>query len=365
MRHRGKEATAVDKHSERSEALADNAASQQNTGPIYRVAAVEGRGQGVLAACSISCGELILAEHPVMAFNSEEGEPTTQFEELSAEMKEKVMSLHDQSEGPKCLDGVLFTNALPRGASYIRFVLCLEASRFNHSCSPNCDYCWDERTNEVRIYASAEIEEGSELCISYMDVREAQRERCGNLSRRCGFACNCSVCSLDVPTLQESDRRRLRMKAINLELDASQKKEPLAGLKLVEELLDLYNEECLQLKSYGKKACYYGYQFALLRGDMDQAKWWIGRAYAYSVYCHGEHHEQTERLFAYLAEPESHPANKTALRSGLFKIVSVLVISVLTVKISSDLYDQFTTHSDYTMPDGLAGKSWLPDFMSR
>ena len=34
------------------------------------------------------------------------------------------------------------------------------------------------------------------------------------------------------------------------------------------------------------------------------------------VYCHGEHHEQTECLLAYLQEPESHPANGAALRNG-------------------------------------------------
>merc|ERR1719478_1550265 len=114
------------------------------------------------------------------------------------------------------------------------------------------------------------------------------------------------------------------MKTITLDLDAAPK-DPMVGLKLVEELLGLYNKEGLQLKSYGKRACYYGYQFALLRGDLEQAKWWIGRAYAYSVYCHGEHHEQTERLHAYLKEPESHSANETALQSGLYKLIAFVV----------------------------------------
>merc|ERR1712129_558243 len=131
---------------------------------------------------------------------------------------------------------------------------------------------------------------------------------------------------------------RLRMKVITIELSSAQTKEPSQGLKLVEELLELYNKEGLKLKSYGKKACYYSYQFALLRGDVEQAKWWIGRAYAYSVYCHGEHHEQTKCLARYLEEPESHPANGVALRKGCFKVICFVAVAIITVKLTFDFY---------------------------
>jgi hypothetical protein len=280
------------------------------------------------------------------------------FAALSDQTKEDVMSLHDNNEGDKSVDGVLATNSLP-STMLDTFALCLDASRFNHSCLPNCDFCWDDRVKEIRIYAAANIEAGTELCISYTDVRDAERERRGNLRRRHGFECMCPVCQHEI-SVEGSDRRRLRMKAIVLEVENSKMKQPKDGVKLVNELLKLYNEEGIALKSYGKKACYYGYQLALLDGDLEQARWWIGRAYAYSVYCHGEDHEQTERLQEYLKEPTSHPANKAALRRALQTYIIVFVCALIVVKLVYDFYQHFRTLPSY--PDiGEAAAHHLAD----
>jgi len=281
------------------------------------------------------------------------------YEKLSEQMKKEVMLLHDPSEdGEKTFEGVLFSNSFPGGSNLSAFVLCLRSSRLNHSCSPNCDFCWDELTNELRVYASTKITKGTELTIARTEIREAERERKGNLRRRFGFECICDVCK---ETVDGSDRRRLRMKAIFIELENSAGKDPKAGSKIVEELLDLYNAEGIKLASFCKKACYYGYQFALLQGDIELAKQWIGSAYAYSVCCHGEDHEQTQRLKTFAEEPRSHPASGKATKKAQRTLFIAGVCFLIMIKIALDAYTTFIADAP-AVPNSdenaLSGKSW-------
>jgi hypothetical protein len=319
---------------------------------------VEGRGLGAVASCELWCGDLVLAEQPVLLWRSDDPDGTTEmFEKLSEKTKEEVMMLHDPSEdGEKTFEGVLFSNSFPRGSNPLAFVLFLQGSRFNHSCSPNCDFCWDEITNELRIYASATIPAGTELTLAMTELREAERERKGNLRRRFGFECICHVCK---ETVDGSDRRRLRMKAICIQLETATGKDPKEGSKFVEELLDLYNTEGIKLASYGKKACYYGYQYALLQGDLDLAKTWIGTAYAYSVYCHGEHHEQTQRLKRFAEEPESHPAHGKATKKAQRTLFIAGVGFLIMIKLAYDAYFRFISDPRVNSgQDAFSGQSW-------
>lgn len=325
--------------------------------PCFTIEAVEGKGLGAIASCDLVLGDLVLAEQPVLSWRGDDPDGT--MEKLTDKMMEEVMLLHDPSEdGEKTFEGVLFSNSFPRGNNPNAFVLFLLASRFNHSCSPNCDFTWDELTNEIRIYASTNITKGTELTIAMAELREPERERRGNLRRRYGFECICSVCK---ETVDGSDRRRLRMKAIFIELETSTGTDPKAGAALVEELLDLYNAEGIKLASYAKKACYYGYQFALLQGDMDLAKKWIGSAYAYSVCCHGEHHEQTQRLKRFAEEPKSHPASGKATAKAQRTLFMAGVCVLIMIKLALDAYRQFIADpsaGSNSGQDALSGKAW-------
>ena len=54
----------------------------------------------------------------------------------------------------KTIQGILRTNAYSRGTDPVIFT---RISRFNHACSPNCDWCWDDAFSELRIYAGTSI----------------------------------------------------------------------------------------------------------------------------------------------------------------------------------------------------------------
>jgi len=63
---------------------------------------------------------------------------------LSDDKKKLVLDFMDVHlfEGKKSLWGIIKSNGLPAGADY--FGLSKYLTRFNHSCSPNVSYDWDD-----------------------------------------------------------------------------------------------------------------------------------------------------------------------------------------------------------------------------
>lgn len=68
-----------------------------------------------------------------------------------------------------------------------------DGSKFNHSCESNVDYYFNEKTGDLNFYANKDIEEGSELFISYVQP---------NIVKSCitatyNFVCVCRDCELN------------------------------------------------------------------------------------------------------------------------------------------------------------------------
>ena len=93
-------------------------------------------------------------------------------------------------------------------------VICLRASRFNHSCSPNARILFNSNTGELRIYALGTIPRGEEIFVPYISNRclygKPRRSRQAILRARYHFTCACSVCSLPEAESKMSDARRLK-----------------------------------------------------------------------------------------------------------------------------------------------------------
>ncbi|ORX97799.1 hypothetical protein BCR34DRAFT_607141 [Clohesyomyces aquaticus] len=71
------------------------------------------------------------------------------------------------------------------------------ASYFNHSCSPNVEKLRVGRTWEFR--AGKDIEEGEEVCITYLSGEErklSRGKRMGTLRKNWGFECQCERCEV-------------------------------------------------------------------------------------------------------------------------------------------------------------------------
>lgn len=71
--------------------------------------------------------------------------------------------------------------------------LYVEASKFNHSCNPNCK--WSIDNGVISITTSRNTEAGEELTISYYrDAKLHPRDMRNSLIKNAGFYCRCSEC---------------------------------------------------------------------------------------------------------------------------------------------------------------------------
>ncbi len=63
----------------------------------------------------------------------------------------------------------------------------------NHSCEPNAEAAVDD-DGAIAIRALAEIRQGDEICISYVDRSKGYEERQAALAQHYGFECRCARC---------------------------------------------------------------------------------------------------------------------------------------------------------------------------
>ena len=191
------------------------------------------KGMGAFASRNFQRGDLILYERPVFcvptdpAYASQaelESIRCIQIEaavrDLSPAHLDSYLSLQNSHNKCSCfrghgLLGIFGTNAF--NVTEHDSGICLRASRFNHSCSPNAWYSFSN-TGEIRIYASGTIPRGEEISFSYIPCRplfgSPRLSRQTNLRSRYHFTCACSICSLPEAESRRSDVRRQRVNEI-------------------------------------------------------------------------------------------------------------------------------------------------------
>lgn len=275
----------------------------------FRIGPVAGTDLGVIATRDIACGELVVAEAPAIAVRNEDDSESVQrqFESLPDARREAVMGLHDHfaEGGVKTLEGIIRTSCYACEGDACDVGLFLQISRFNHSCAPNCEHCWDEAAFEKRVFASTAIREGEELCIYYIDVIAPRRQRAATLREMHSFTCKCSACSTSSVT---SDKLRSRMRRLERDVEDVGMERPKVGLRMVSELLDLYDQEGVCLTSLRRAACFSAFQLSVLSGKMSDAQVWIERSCEYSKWCAGPQHAETLALVGYARDPRGFRA---------------------------------------------------------
>ncbi|CAK0899623.1 unnamed protein product, partial [Prorocentrum cordatum] len=245
---------------------------------------------------------------------------------------EQVMDLHDACvfAPDKSLEGIVLSNAVGRGESPFDVALLLQVSRFNHSCTPNCEPSWNEDAFEAQVFASLPVRAGEELCSYYVEVRGPRAERKKMLWDRFRFDCQCPACLASHRA--ESDLRRNKLKRIDADIRANRfQNEPDKGIAKVKEVLNLYRDEGLGLYSFRKWHCYSAYEMSLLLGGDRQleARHWVKRALENSILAHGEDHPDTRTLQEKVRRPLDNSI--TAGKSYAVRTISVAVLSALVL----------------------------------
>lgn len=194
-----------------------------------------------MAGEDIARGTRILRERPVLGVNAgvrdlkmrrveeiflELGEERVEMEKEKVELRTVVNSFIQLSEKDKtkyldlkCEENVESDNAVIEAAdnsehcdlSFGLFAkicsiyttntfhngICLEMSRFNHSCWPNAECFWNEETKTRDIVAVEDIAQGDEICHNYLQRCALHRDRQKTLMRKWKFQCSCRLCCLE------------------------------------------------------------------------------------------------------------------------------------------------------------------------
>lgn len=255
-------------------------------GLLWKVTAVEGKGEGVVAKTNIPPGTLVLEDHPLFIV------PKTAHSEnsntLSLVLDEAVSnldkhkldtfkSLADFKSEVKTNKGIYFTNCFSIGNGNTAMLPVI--SRLNHSCSPNTEFYWNDEKNVEELRATRAILEGEELTDCYLDFTVkgslTRSERRIKLNIGYGFLCTCSLCSLD-DDLSETDDS-LRTEACHLsdvcrEMNESSDTDEFSKLVIKAER---WLHICAQLKykvTHQIEAADYLFTITMMVGDVNRAK---------------------------------------------------------------------------------------------
>lgn len=269
----------TDKRTPESQALPslfDMASSQLPS--LFSIRNSPGKGLGVYATARIPSGTLILREFPAMTsrYLASAEDPTrfedyrdilSQFHDLNAETRRQILGLQIAKHAPGVLThlrtlseqghilpmAVFFSNSLvyiasppPSSSSAptstvpgnlsAKRGLYPWASRLNNSCDPNVLHDISSADGVLYCVAARDIEEGDELCISYVGAYLTHEARQMHFRTLWDFTCGCPRClgslgvsavedGLEIPEIgifdevfTQEDRIAVAAPAVNLDL---------------------------------------------------------------------------------------------------------------------------------------------------
>ncbi len=174
---------------------------------VYKVIPSPGKGLGMFATRDIEQGERILEDGVLFivpeGLSKEETIDcvTSAYGSLPPHRKGAFLGLHnpDPSNLALHLLNRYYANAFELSllseiyCPVMSYVVCLEASRINHSCAPNAYLDFNEFTYRATVHAIADIPAEHEITVSYCAPHYIREIRMGDLARY-DFVCHCPVC---------------------------------------------------------------------------------------------------------------------------------------------------------------------------
>jgi hypothetical protein len=278
-----------------------------------------GKGLGVFSNQTFYRGDLILAERPLYKVNNPDNSgPTYQrniidvTQRLSESDTNLLLSLKNTHAGGRNINnpalGAHLSNAFAVGDNMT--AICMVASRFNHSCSPNARYSWHEATGQLRIFALHEIAVREEICVSYIAGRNVYgscRDDRRNRLKGQGFTCACVTCILPQPEVTASDKRRMEIAKIWESIPRYSPRRTPDRLRAIVRALRL-----LQKEGYWADADDFTIDAAAIcagYSDWESTKYWATKTYETRVAEFGEDsHRVAEVLPVYLNPKSSEGA---------------------------------------------------------
>ena len=206
-----------------------------NCKPSFEIVDVPGKGKGLVATRFIPSGSLILSESPIVV-----SEIITGIDEMSShwtklcetvtklDVKKKnlFLSLHNARPDLQLL-GLFGSNSITipsfkdtnsSDTSKPKAAIFPTISRINHSCAPNVVWSWNKQRSKEELRAIVDINTGSEIFASYVNILFPSNNRKKELSYKYNFNCQCSICSLPSNELEDSDQKRKEISKMQVEI---------------------------------------------------------------------------------------------------------------------------------------------------
>ncbi|KAF1823199.1 uncharacterized protein K489DRAFT_380603 [Dissoconium aciculare CBS 342.82] len=251
---------------------------------MFRNHEVPGKGIGVFATQPIAAGVMILSEKPIVKVPPFSLDPNAKIlQQLQARSKDErnaFFALANNYPDTTPVMGIVKTNAMPLGSGAQTGGLFLQCSRFNHSCTSNAAYSWNDDIKEERIFSLFDIADGEEITVTYLTdkmwslPRDQRREAIWEEYR---FRCECVRCTGALDSGRKaSDERRVRLGQIHEQVGNGMLMvtKPSTALGLCREAIELIRAE-------GEGACrlegiyYDAFQICICHGDVALAKAFI------------------------------------------------------------------------------------------
>ncbi|KAK3066120.1 hypothetical protein LTR53_017653 [Teratosphaeriaceae sp. CCFEE 6253] len=246
---------------------------------IYRQSEVAGTGFGMVSSQTIAKGTLITSEKPLVAVPEHFNQLSIlrQLQRLDREKRDSFFALKNTWTGLQPVEGIIKTNAIPLGKGSARGAIFLICSRFNHSCTANAAYHWNEDVGEERVFAVQNIKSGEEITVNYLRDELwylPTDERKAEISKTYGFQCQCVRCScVDQVDRKKSDERRVRMAKIDEIVGdgVAIVTNPSKALSSCREALTLLQEEG-ESEIRSEAVLYDAFQICVAHGDLARAE---------------------------------------------------------------------------------------------
>ena len=139
---------------------------------------------------------------------------------------------------------IVNTNAFDNG-------VCLNISRFKHSCLANAEYVWNDDLETRDVRAIKNIKEGEEICLNYQATSSylTRAERQKNILEGFHFSCQCVACELTETEINQLDMKCLRYEELVNKVNmykrmygGNQGKARFESLTLTDEVIDSLNK---------------------------------------------------------------------------------------------------------------------------
>ena len=262
----------------------------------YKCSPIPDKGMGMIATRDIKYGELLLQEQPVL--NDALGESLeNQFLRLSKAVQKEVLSLCNVHPSFRKLEGIMNSNKFAVDDNNGGSVLCIEASRFNHSCLPNVLHRFSEPWE--RIFAIRDIKNGEELCTSYIQsevMMKSTTERKNFLMINWRFDCTCELCDTkDKVWQQKIERYRGRYQAVDNKI-ANQFVDLKERLAMVSEMFEVMEKGEMMYPPIIARHAYDGFQLAVAVKDRRKATKYVKQAYEAHMISDGDYSPSTQRM---------------------------------------------------------------------